>query len=86
MISDEHVAYDSAVTEAGKSVKHKLQGGQANSAKSGGPWGAKRMSSDEKRYTRVMMKLKMSSEYHGNRQGFLSRVTEATFGAAAGRR
>lgn len=40
---DKHVAYESGVAEAGKSVKHKPLGGQANSAKSGGPWGAKRM-------------------------------------------
>ena len=51
MVSDNHVAYDSAVTEAGKSVKHKPQGGPANSAKSGGPWGAKRTSGGVKRYT-----------------------------------
>ena len=41
--SKKRVAYDSGAAEAGKSVKHKPVGGQANSAKSGGPWGAKRI-------------------------------------------
>lgn len=51
---DEPIAYDSGVAEAGKPVKHKPVGGQANSAKSGGPWGAKRMSLPVRTHIRVM--------------------------------
>lgn len=37
-----HIAYKSATSEDGKSIKYKAHGIQANTAKSDGPWALKR--------------------------------------------